>query len=71
MGLPDSSQDLSTEMEVDAFRRLFPLRFFERHLSESLRPDGRPLGTARDTIVNLGKSLLLSSSESVNGTLLT
>lgn len=54
MGLPDSSQDLSTEMEVDAFRRIFPLRFFERHLSESLRPDARPLGKARDTIVNLG-----------------
>lgn len=68
MGLPDSSQDLSTEMDVDAYRRLFPLRFFERHLSESLRPDGRPLGKARDTIVNLGKeSRLLSSSESVNG----
>ena len=62
MGLPDSSQDLSTEMEVDAFRRLFPLRFFERHLSESLRPDGRPLGKARDTIVNLGKESRLLSS---------
>ncbi|WZZ86661.1 hypothetical protein YC2023_115240 [Brassica napus] len=60
MGLPDSSQDLSTEMDVDAFRRLFPLRFFERHLSESLRPDGRPLGKARDTIVNLG---LVSSAD--------
>ncbi|KAL0644301.1 hypothetical protein Bca4012_042591 [Brassica carinata] len=60
MGLPDSSQDLSTEMDVDAYRRLFPLRFFERHLSESLRPDGRPLGKARDTIVNLG---LVSSAD--------
>ncbi|KAL0793782.1 hypothetical protein Bca101_065159 [Brassica carinata] len=60
MALPDSSQDLSSEMEVDAFRRLFPLRFFERHLSESLRPDGRPLGKARDTIVNLG---LVSSAD--------
>ncbi|CAA7012769.1 unnamed protein product [Microthlaspi erraticum] len=54
MGLPDSTQDLSSEMDVDAFRRIFPLRFFERHLSESLRPDARPLGKARDTIVNLG-----------------
>lgn len=60
MALTDSSQDLSAEMEVDAFRRLFPLRFFERHLSESLRPDGRPLGKARDTIVNLG---LVSSAD--------
>ncbi|KAE9590707.1 putative ribonuclease PH, bacterial-type, PNPase/RNase PH domain, exosome complex component Rrp43 [Lupinus albus] len=54
MGLPNASDDLSSEMEVDAFRRLFPLRFFERHLAESIRPDGRPLGKARDTSVFLG-----------------
>ncbi|GER39898.1 exosome complex component Rrp42 [Striga asiatica] len=46
--------DLSSEMEVDAFRRLFPLRFHERHLLESIRPDGRPLGRARDTTLVLG-----------------
>ncbi|KFK40817.1 hypothetical protein AALP_AA2G045200 [Arabis alpina] len=55
-----ASQDLSSEVEVDAFRRIFPLRFFERHLSESLRPDARPLGKARDTTVNLG---LVSSAD--------
>ncbi|KAB5551790.1 hypothetical protein DKX38_009101 [Salix brachista] len=54
MGLPDASEDLSSEMEVDAFRRLFPLRYFERHLSESIRPDARPLGRARDTTLALG-----------------
>lgn len=54
MGLPNTSEDLSSEMEVDAFRRLFPLRFFERHLSESIRPDGRPLAKARDTSIFLG-----------------
>ncbi|KAE8098781.1 hypothetical protein FH972_016818 [Carpinus fangiana] len=54
MGLPDASGDLSSEVEVDAFRRLFPLRFCERHLSESIRPDGRPLGRARDTTIALG-----------------
>ncbi|XVE75607.1 hypothetical protein DITRI_Ditri12bG0106800 [Diplodiscus trichospermus] len=54
MGLPNASGDLSTEVEVDAFRRLFPLRFYEKHLSESIRPDGRPLGRARDTTVALG-----------------
>ncbi|XP_010553639.1 PREDICTED: exosome complex component RRP43 [Tarenaya hassleriana] len=54
MGMPEVSQDLSSEMEVDAFRRLFPLRFFERHFVESVRPDARPLGKARDTVVNLG-----------------
>jgi exosome complex component RRP43 len=48
------SNDLSSEMEVDAFRRLFPLRFHERHLQESIRPDARPLGKARDTSVALG-----------------
>ncbi|CAI0434696.1 unnamed protein product [Linum tenue] len=54
MGLVDSSGDLSGEMEVDAFRRLFPLRYYERHLAESIRPDGRTLGMARDTTLALG-----------------
>uniref|UniRef100_A0A7N0VBR4 Ribosomal RNA-processing protein 43 n=1 Tax=Kalanchoe fedtschenkoi TaxID=63787 RepID=A0A7N0VBR4_KALFE len=54
MGLPDAAGDLSSEMEVDAFRRLFPLRFHERHLAESIRPDGRPVGGARDTSLALG-----------------
>lgn len=54
MSTPNGSNDLSSEMEVDAFRRLFPLRFHERHLLESIRPDGRPLGRARDTTIALG-----------------
>jgi len=54
MGLPNTFEDLSSEMEVDAFRRLFPLRYFERHLAESIRPDGRPLGKARETSIFLG-----------------
>lgn len=54
MGPAQASGDLSTEMEVDAFRRLFPLRFYERHLVESIRPDARPLGRARDTTLALG-----------------
>ncbi|KAI9161260.1 hypothetical protein LWI28_015794 [Acer negundo] len=54
MGLPNASEDLSSEMEVDAFRRLFPLRYFERHLTESIRPDARPLRKARDTTIALG-----------------
>ncbi|KAL0316813.1 UNVERIFIED_CONTAM: Exosome complex component RRP43 [Sesamum radiatum] len=41
-------------MELDAFRRLFPIRFHERHLLESIRPDGRALGRARDTTLMLG-----------------
>ncbi|XP_038877146.1 exosome complex component RRP43 isoform X2 [Benincasa hispida] len=55
MGLPNAaSGDLSSEMEVDAFRRLFPIQFYERHLAESIRPDGRGLGKARDTTIALG-----------------
>lgn len=53
-GQPNSSGDLSSELEVDAFRRLFPVKFYERHLAESIRPDGRPLGRARDTSIALG-----------------
>lgn len=54
MGLPNASEDLSSEVEVDAFRRLFPLRYFERHLAESIRPDARPLSRARDTTISMG-----------------
>lgn len=54
MGFPNASEDLSSEMEVDAFRRLFPLRYFERHLAESIRPDARPLSRARDTTISIG-----------------
>ncbi|KAI3848817.1 hypothetical protein MKW92_047900 [Papaver armeniacum] len=41
-------------LEVDAFRTLFPLRYYERHLHESLCPNVRPLGTSRSTSVTLG-----------------
>ncbi|KAM0824329.1 hypothetical protein ACQ4PT_070272 [Festuca glaucescens] len=45
---------LAGEMEVEAYRRLFPLAFFERHLRESVRPDARRLSEARATTVALG-----------------
>ncbi|PIN10278.1 Exosomal 3'-5' exoribonuclease complex, subunit Rrp43 [Handroanthus impetiginosus] len=54
MAATGGPNDLSSEMELDAFRRLFPLRFHERHLTESIRPDGRPLGKARETTLALG-----------------
>ncbi|XWS59116.1 hypothetical protein CRYUN_Cryun08bG0094500 [Craigia yunnanensis] len=62
MGLPNASGDLSTEVEVDAFRRLFPLRFYEKHLSESIRPDARPLGRARDTTISLALAKIGSTT---------
>ncbi|XP_047333226.1 exosome complex component RRP43 [Impatiens glandulifera] len=55
MDATDMSGDLSVEMEVDAFRRLFPLRYHEHHhLIESIRPDARAFGKARDTTITLG-----------------
>ncbi|OIS97663.1 PREDICTED: exosome complex component RRP43 [Nicotiana attenuata] len=54
MAAVNGSSDLSSEMEVDAFRRLFPLRYHEYHLLKSVRPDARKLGSARDTTLALG-----------------
>ncbi|KAG5095995.1 hypothetical protein JHK84_051583 [Glycine max] len=71
MGLPNVSEDLSSEVEVDAFKRIFPLRYFERHLAESIRADGRPLGKARETsavafangsaLVKIGSTTMLTA----------
>ncbi|KAJ1283447.1 hypothetical protein BS78_03G129100 [Paspalum vaginatum] len=49
-----TASGLAGEMEVEAYRRLFPLAFLERHLRESVRPDGRRLSEARPTTVALG-----------------
>ncbi|KAL7169010.1 hypothetical protein ACSBR2_034102 [Camellia fascicularis] len=67
MGSANASGDLLSEMEVDAFRRLFPLHFHERHLLESIRPDARKLGKARDTIQHL---LLVRAVASTDGSAL-
>ncbi|KAI7996863.1 hypothetical protein LOK49_LG10G00189 [Camellia lanceoleosa] len=61
MSSANASGDLSSEMEVDAFRRLFPLCFHERHLLESVRPDARKLGKARDTTLALVFCVVLLS----------
>ncbi|KAI7997255.1 Exosome complex component RRP43 [Camellia lanceoleosa] len=53
MSSVNASGDLSSEMEVDAFRRLFPLRFHERHLLESSHTMQK-LRKARDTTLALG-----------------
>ncbi|XP_020584397.1 exosome complex component RRP43 [Phalaenopsis equestris] len=45
---------LAAEIEVEAYRLLFPLQYYERHLAESVRPDSRALGRARDTTIALG-----------------
>lgn len=56
MAAANGSSDLYSEMEVDAFRRLFPLRYHEQHLLKSVRPDARKLGSARATTLALGLS---------------
>lgn len=49
-----AASGLAGEMEVEAYRRLFPLAFLERYLGESVRPDARRLSEARPTTVALG-----------------
>ena len=49
-----AASGLAGEMELEAYRRLFPLAFLERHLRESVRPDARRLSEARPTTVALG-----------------
>ncbi|XP_074320486.1 uncharacterized protein LOC141657229 [Silene latifolia] len=49
-----SSETMSTDTEVEAFRRLYPLEFYERHFDKSIRPDARPLRHSRDTTVAFG-----------------
>ncbi|PKA51842.1 hypothetical protein AXF42_Ash008071 [Apostasia shenzhenica] len=49
-----SAPVLAGEMEVEAYRSLFTIPYYERHLAESVRPDGRPLTRARDTTIALG-----------------
>ncbi|KAI7996337.1 Exosome complex component RRP43 [Camellia lanceoleosa] len=49
-------------MEVGAFRRLFPLRFHEHHLLESIRSDARKLRKATDTTLALGAVVFTDGS---------
>ena len=53
-------------MEVEAYKRLYPLQFYERYLDQNVRPDGRPLTRARPTSVNLG-NWAFSTNFVVNG----
>ncbi|CAN6463861.1 unnamed protein product [Victoria cruziana] len=54
MDSESGGKSLEGEMEVEAFKRLFPLPFYEKHLSQSLRPDSRSLDESRPTILVLG-----------------
>ncbi|KAI3881170.1 hypothetical protein MKX03_002344 [Papaver bracteatum] len=67
MGVEDGNVEevAAVDIEVDAFRRLFPFQYYERHLKESIRPDARPLGTSRTTFVTLGDVSSADGSASV------
>jgi exosome complex component RRP43 len=54
MGGGEGAAGMAAHMEVEAFRRLFPLPFYDRHLSKSVRPDARTLDSARETTISLG-----------------
>nr|CAB3462327.1 unnamed protein product [Digitaria exilis] len=54
MATAAAASGLAGEMEVEAYRRLFPLAFLERHLGQSIRPDARRLSQVRETTVALG-----------------
>ncbi|EFJ19469.1 hypothetical protein SELMODRAFT_233365 [Selaginella moellendorffii] len=43
---------MADDVEVDAFKRLYPAQFLERYLDASVRPDGRPLTRSRPTSVS-------------------
>jgi polyribonucleotide nucleotidyltransferase len=45
---------MESQLEADAFKRIYPEEYFQRFLSEGTRPDGRPLGRARSTIIGFG-----------------
>ncbi|KAH9296109.1 hypothetical protein KI387_039697, partial [Taxus chinensis] len=54
MGTIGQEAAVAGEMDVEAYRRLYPLQFYERYLNENVRPDARPLGKARATELTLG-----------------
>ncbi|GAQ79983.1 exosome complex component RRP43 [Klebsormidium nitens] len=45
---------MDSQLEAEAFKRIYPEEYFQRFLSEGTRPDGRPLGRARSTTIGFG-----------------
>ncbi|GIL72003.1 hypothetical protein Vretimale_572 [Volvox reticuliferus] len=44
----------SDDVDAEAFKRLYPEQYYDRFLSEGVRPDGRPLGRARAVTIGAG-----------------
>lgn len=76
MGAAEGATGIAAQMEVEAFRRLFPVPFYDRHLSQLVRPDARTLDSARETTISLGPvasadaSALVKIGETVSSSLL-
>ncbi|GIL45664.1 hypothetical protein Vafri_2868 [Volvox africanus] len=49
-----STVTISDDVDAEAFKRLYPEQYYDRFLSEGLRPDGRPLGRARAVTIGAG-----------------
>ena len=43
-----------TELQAEAFQRLYPDQYFAKFIEQSVRPDGRPLALPRATSIGLG-----------------
>jgi hypothetical protein len=43
-----------TELQTEAFQRLYPDQYFAKFIEQSVRPDGRPLALPRATSIGLG-----------------
>jgi exosome complex component RRP43 len=44
----------ATDLQSEAFRRLYPEEFYAKFIAEGVRPDGRPLGRPRPVSIGLG-----------------
>lgn len=44
----------ATQIEADAFQRLYPDQYYAKFIQRGVRPDGRPLALARPTSIALG-----------------
>jgi exosome complex component RRP43 len=52
----DKTSDGRTLTEANAYKRLYPVEYLRRFVSENVRPDGREKDQWRDMRINVGMS---------------
>jgi exosome complex component RRP43 len=57
--MANNSSTEEQALKASTFQRLHPRAYFERFLSEGVRPDGREPNAWRDVSVNVGEQSLL------------